>query len=380
MPKNISLLIKPSSSNCNLGCKYCFYYDVAANRDHKSYGLMQPSTMDALIKKALESATDHVTFAFQGGEPTLIGLDYFKNFVSTVNQYKSTQTIHYAIQTNGTQLDEDFCAFLHEHHFLVGLSLDGPKDMHDLNRLDTKKKGTFKTVDQAAKLMTKHKVEFNILTVVTKNTVRHVQKIYRYFKTQNYQYLQFIPCISDFNDATLKPYNITPKDYGEFLIQLFDLWYQDILQGERISIRLFDNYVQMLLGMPPESCDMNGFCSVNPVIEADGSVYPCDFYVLDQWKLGNINNDALKDMMFGDLAKEFLASGNHHAKECDTCPYLRLCRSGCRRHKEMFVDTKNMATEDLYDNYFCEAYKMFFSHSAQKLQHLARYIQSQQRV
>ncbi len=152
MPKNISLLIKPSSSNCNLGCKYCFYYDVAANRDHKSYGLMQPSTMDALIKKALESATDHVTFAFQGGEPTLIGLDYFKNFVSTVNQYKSTQTIHYAIQTNGTQLDEDFCTFLHEHHFLVGLSLDGPKDMHDLNRLDTKKKGTFKTVDQAAKI------------------------------------------------------------------------------------------------------------------------------------------------------------------------------------------------------------------------------------
>jgi uncharacterized protein len=336
--------------------------------------------MEALIIKALDSATDHITFAFQGGEPTLIGLDYFKKFVKTVNQHISTQTIHYAIQTNGTLLNDEFCAFLHQNNFLVGLSLDGPKDMHDLNRIDAKKGGSFKSVDQAARLMTKYKVDFNILTVVTKNTVRHVQKIYRYFKSQGYQYLQFIPCISDFNDSKLQAFNITPEEYGNFLVQLFDLWYQDITNGEHVSIRLFDNYVQMLLGMPPESCDMNGFCSVNPVIEADGSVYPCDFYVLDQWKLGNINTDSLESMITGALAHNFVSSGSKHAEECDACPYYQLCRSGCRRHKEMFADTHSKSDQDLYDNYFCESYKIFFKHSADKLQQVARFVRSRQGI
>jgi uncharacterized protein len=380
MLKNISLLIKPSSSNCNLACKYCFYYDVAANRDYESFGFMQASTMKSLIIKALDSATDHITFAFQGGEPTLIGLDYFKDFVATVNQHISTQTIHYAIQTNGTLLTDEFCAFLHQNNFLVGLSLDGPKDMHDLNRIDAKKSGSFKSVDQAARLMAKHKVDFNILTVVTKNTVRHVQKIYRYFKSQGYQYLQFIPCISDFNDSKLQAFNITPEEYGNFLVQLFDLWYQDIIKGEHISIRLFDNYVQMLLGMPPESCDMNGFCSVNPVIEADGSVYPCDFYVLDQWKLGNIKADSLESMISGALAHNFVSSGSKRAEECDSCTYYQLCRSGCRRHKEMFADTHAKSDQDLHDNYFCESYKIFFHHSSDKLKQIARFVRSRQGI
>ena len=380
MLKNISLLIKPSSSNCNLACKYCFYYDVAANRDHESFGFMEDSTMETLILKALDSATDHITFAFQGGEPTVIGLDYYKKFVNTVNQHIHNQSIHYALQTNGTLLTDEFCDFLHQNNFLVGLSLDGPKDMHDLNRIDAKKNGSFKSVDQAARLMTKHKVDFNILTVVTKSTVRHVQKIYRYFKSQGYHYLQFIPCISDFNDSKLQAYNITPKEYGNFLVQLFDLWYQDIINGEHISIRLFDNYVQMLLGMPPESCDMNGFCSVNPVVEADGSVYPCDFYVLDQWQLGNIHTDSLENMIGSTLAHDFISSGSPHAEECDACPYFPLCRSGCRRHKEMYADTLAFADPNSHENYFCESYKLFFKHSADKLQHLARLISSRQRI
>ncbi len=377
MPKNISLLIKPASSSCNLGCKYCFYYDVASHRDFKNYGFMSHEVTESLIKKTLESTSHHVTFAFQGGEPTLIGLDYFRDFVALVKQYQTTQTIHYAIQTNGTQLDDAFCSFFHDHHFLVGLSMDGPKEAHDLNRLDTHKKGTFKSVDHAAKLLTKHLVDFNILSVVTKNTVRHTQKIYRYFRSKNYNFLQFIPCISDFEDATLKPYNITAEDYGQFLIQLFDLWYQDLLDGNQVSIRLFDNYVQMLLGIPPESCDMNGFCSVNPVVEADGSVYPCDFYVLDTWKLGHIVTDDFENMLQSSVAKEFVTSSQHLCNDCKACPYIQLCRSGCRRHKEMYADTQNASdirNTPLDKNYFCTAYRLFFDHSFTKLQHIARLV------
>ncbi len=293
----VSVMIKPSSSGCNLGCKYCFYYDVAANREHKSFGFMNDETLENLIMKTFKDVTHQVTFAFQGGEPTLIGLDYFRKFIDLVAEYNTDRIpINYAIQTNGTLLDDEFCDFLGKHKFLVGLSMDGPKEIHDLNRLDQNRKGTFKLVDRAAKLLNKHSVDFNILTVVTKGNATHVHKIYSYFKKQKYNYMQFIPCINDFNDPVPKPYSLTPEIYGKFLVDLFDLWYDDIKSGRQVSIRMFDNYVQMMLGMPPESCDMNGFCSVNAIVEADGSIYPCDFYVLDQWKLGNINESGLEEL------------------------------------------------------------------------------------
>lgn len=361
----LSILIKPASSLCDLRCKYCFYADVTDHRNVKSYGIMEEGTVDALIKRAFDYADPAVTFAFQGGEPTLIGLDYFKSFVSLVkhNNTKSIR-INYAIQTNGTLLDDDFCAFFKENNFLVGLSMDGPKEVHDLNRLDPKRKGTFKDVDKAAKLLDKHKVDFNILTVVTKGTCRHITKIYNYFKKQGYRYLQFIPCINDFNDTTMKPYSITPDDYGKFLVDLFDLWYKDFMSGYTVSIRTFDNYVQMLLGLPPESCDMNGYCSVNPVIESDGSVYPCDFYVLDEWRLGNINTSTFGDLMQNDTAKKFLTSGKNVPDKCRSCDYFGLCRSGCRRHKEMEQDS-------LITNYFCESYIYFFDRTYDRLKQMA---------
>ncbi len=363
--KALSVLIKPSSSSCNLACKYCFYYDVAANREHKSYGFMEDSTLLELIDKSIEEVSEQITFAFQGGEPLLIGLDYFKSFVRLVKE-KNTKgiQINYAIQTNGTLLNDDFCGFFKENNFLIGLSMDGPKDVHDLNRLDPKRKGTFKDVDKAARLLTKYNVDFNILTVVTKGTVRHISKIYTYFKKQGYRYLQFIPCLNDINDSSNKPYTLTPEDYGKFLVELFDLWYKDFMTGYTVSIRTFDNYIQMLLGLPPESCDMNGFCSVNPVIESDGSVYPCDFYVLDEWKLGHLNTSSFHELLNNDIAHKFLASGQIVAEKCKQCQYYGLCRSGCRRHKEM--DQDNLMT-----NYFCESYIYFFDHTLDRMKQMA---------
>lgn len=363
--KALSILIKPSSSGCNLGCKYCFYYDVAANREQKSYGFMKDGTLNELVDKSIHEVSEQITFAFQGGEPTLIGLDYFKSFVDLVKvKNNKGLKINYAIQTNGTLLTDEFCEFFSENKFLVGLSMDGPKDVHDLNRLDANRKGTFKDVDKAAKLLNKHKVDFNILTVVTKGTVRHINKIYTYFKKQDYRYLQFIPCINDFNDTSKKPYTLTPDDYGKFLVELFDLWYKDFKNNHHVSIRTFDNYVQMLLGMPPESCDMNGFCSVNPVIESDGSVYPCDFYVLDEWKLGNINNNTFEELMKTDVANRFLTSGRNIPDKCRECNYFNLCRSGCRRHKEMEQD-------NLITNYFCESYIYFFERTYDRIKEMA---------
>jgi len=370
--KTLSLLIKPSSANCNLSCKYCFYNDVAANRVHKSFGFMDDHTLETLIKKTFANVTHQVTFAFQGGEPTLIGIEYFKKFVSYVNQYKSNQSIHFAIQTNGTMLTDEFCKFFYDNKFLVGLSLDGTKEVHNLNRLDARQKGTFNTVNKAAKLLQKHNVDFNILTVITKGSIRHVRQIYNYFASEGYRYLQFIPCINDFNDSKLKSYNITPADYAKFLVELFDLWYNDFIKGQQVSIRMFDNYVHMLMGMQPESCDMNGFCSINPVVEADGSIYPCDFYVLDQWNLGNINDSDLEEIITNEKATKFLSTGHHHEDRCRTCKYANLCRSGCRRHKEMYLDENGLSTGDSYANYFCNSYIYFFDHCVSKLEHIAK--------
>jgi uncharacterized protein len=375
---NISILIKPSSSNCNLGCKYCFYYDVAAHREHKSFGFMEEPRVTSLIEKAFMTGSQQVKFVFQGGEPTLIGLEYFRFFVNEVNRLKENQTVNYAIQTNGTLLNDDFCDFFHENRFLVGISLDGPKDVHDMNRLNSKGQGTFKEVNRAADLLVKYGVEFNIVAVVTKASVRHVRKIYQYFKNQDYRYLQFIPCINDFDESELKPYNITPQEYGEFLVELFEMWYSDIIIGNPISIRTFDNYVQMLLGMPPESCDMNGFCSVNPVVEADGSVYPCDFYVLDQWKLGNIKDDEFEVLMKSEVASSFVASGQHVDEKCHSCEYFHLCRGGCRRHKEMYQNLNGINNGELGINYFCESYLNFFDKCYVKLKNVASMIRSKQ--
>lgn len=286
--RSVHIMIKPASGMCNLNCRYCFYHDIVEKREQRSYGFMEEKTLEAVVRKGLAAATQDCTIAFQGGEPTLIGLDFYRSVVALQKKYNVNRVrIHNAIQTNGLALNAEWADFLRENRFLVGISLDGVKATHDVNRLDAHGAGTFNRVMQAVQLLESRGVEYNILTVVNRQTAAHAGQIYSFYKRNRLRYLQFIPCLDPIGDAPGgEPYSLTPADYGDFLCALFDLWYRDAKRGEAVSIRQFENYIEMLLGCPPEACGMAGVCGMQHVVEADGSVYPCDFYVLDGYRLG----------------------------------------------------------------------------------------------
>jgi uncharacterized protein len=189
----------------------------------------------------------------------------------------------------------------------------------------------------------------------------------------HFQYIQFIPCLDGLQEEPgTNKYSLLPKAYGHFMCQLFDCWYKDFINGERISIRMFDNIVQMLLGYQPESCDLYGHCSSNTVIEGDGSVYPCDFYVLDEWRLGNINEHGFVELKSQVIAQQFVESSHQKDEVCLACEFLNVCRTGCRRHKEVLIDGQ------VGKSYFCEAYKTFYGYTLSRFKEIARMIYNRQ--
>ncbi len=366
----ITLLIKPASSLCNMRCKYCFYHDVASNRQVASYGVMRADTLESLVKKALAYADGVCTFAFQGGEPTLAGIAFFEKLIEFENKYNTKKvSINHAIQTNGYLINDRFAKFFASHNFLVGLSVDGSRDIHNSLRVDAEGKGTFDKVMRAAKLFDKYHVEYNILCVVTNFIARHGSQVYSFFKKNNFRFLQFIQCLDGF-DGEKYAYSLTPQRYAAFLKNTFDYYYNDFLNGDYISIRMFDNYVTMLAGGRAECCGMSGVCSCNPIVEGDGSVYPCDFYVIDKYKIGNVADDSFEAMFNSDAAKTFVEESRYIALKCRTCKWLNICRGGCRRLREPFEDGKPVL------NQFCESYYEFFEYAYDRMCRMARVIQA----
>jgi uncharacterized protein len=364
----INYLIKPASSNCNLKCKYCFYHSIAENREIASYGIMDNDTLETIVKKGLEYAHGICSFAFQGGEPTIAGLAFFERLIELEQKYntKKLKVIN-SIQTNGMFIDEKWAKFLHDNNFLVGLSLDGPKEVHNLNRVDSKATGTFNQVMKTVELFNKYEVEYNILYVVTANSARFAGKIYNFFKDNGFKYLQFISCLDPLNEVPGKnKYSLKPKDLEKFLKVTFDNWYEDCIKGNYISIRYFDNLLAILLGQKPEACNMTGKCTCNCIIESDGGIYPCDFYVIDKWYLGNIKEKEIEDMVNSEVAKEFVEESLKLTLECTTCKWHGLCRGGCRRERNSFGNDSGG------ENYYCSAYKSFFEYSYDRLINVAR--------
>lgn len=368
------LLVKPSSGACNLRCKYCFYADEMNCRDVARRPFMTKELFSIIVDKAVEhlvfqnGSDKNLSIGFQGGEPTLSGLEFFKYAVEkTKNALPSEYTVSYFIQTNGIGIDDEWASFFKENNFLVGLSIDGTSELHDKNRVDVNGTGTHKRVNDAARILKKHGCDFNILTVVTREIARYPQKIYGYYKRLGFDFQQYIPCISPLNGEQT-PYALTPERYATFLCRLFDLWYADLVTGNPVYNREFENFVGILLGRHPEECGMVGVCSVQYLIESDGSVYPCDFYALDDHYLGNLSSDSFADI---DKAREtlgFIERSRKLSDECKSCTYLPLCRGGCYRNRDK--DGKNR---------FCLAYKRFFDYALPRLSNVARTILDSQR-
>ena len=364
--KTLNIMLKPASSLCNMKCRYCFYADVVSSRCTSSYGIMTEDTVDAIIASVyseLESG-DRVHFAFQGGEPTLAGLPFFRHFTAVASQREDI-TVSFALQTNGLELNEEWCGFLKENNFLVGLSLDILPEIHDSARVDSQNQGTYKKITEVLELLKKTGVAFNILCTLTNSLARHPRQVWNQLVKLNIDFVQFTPCLGDLEGTAKNPYTLTPQRFSDFYIQLFQYWFEDYKKDKGRSIKLFDDVVnQMVLGRPT-NCGMNGMCTPQLVVEADGSTYPCDFYCLDQYKMGNIAHEPVSALLSSAQVTEFINRPHTQPKLCANCKYRIFCGGSCKRlQKEMCCNV---------DDNFC-GYKAFLDKCGGELHRLAQQI------
>lgn len=371
MPPMIHVMMKPASGLCNMRCKYCFYADETEKREVANYGMMTEETVKNVIDKALNYASREVTFAFQGGEPTLTGLDFFRMVTAYVKEKNTKKLmVNYALQTNGLLLDDAWCAFFKDNHFLIGVSLDGNKELHDRNRVDAAGNGTYDRVVNGIRFLEKHGVDFNILTVLTSEVCRRFFKVYKDYDKNGWDYQQYIPCLDPLEEKRGGyPWSLSPDRFADYLKTAFDCWYRDAMEGHKKYHRYFDNLLLMLNGQPPEACGMGGRCGMQYVVEADGSVYPCDFYMLDPYRLGNLNEQSFEELDKKRSEIGFVEKSIAPDPGCMTCEWKGLCRGGCRRDRDYFE-------AGIGKNYFCSAYKEFFRYAYPRLKevyyHLTR--------
>lgn len=374
MPE-ITLLIKPASGLCNMKCDYCFYADEMHCRTQASYGIMSDFVMEQVVQKALAHASKTCTFLFQGGEPTLAGLSFYQKWMACEEKYNQKQIkIIHALQTNGYLLQEDWCRFFAQRQYLIGLSIDGVKSTHNACRKDAQGEGTyFKALDAAARLRNAG-ASFNILTVVTKHIATNIRRIYESYRRHGFVWQQYIACLDPLRALPgSMDYSLTPELYGQFLTDLFHLWKFDLQNGRQPYIRQFENYIGILLGYEPECCEQRGICSFQNVVEADGSVYPCDFYALDHYKLGNLCTDDFATITEREKQSNFLTRFEHPSDTCAACRYYFLCRGGCCRHREQ--------PGALYgQNYFCESYQMFFDACLTEMEEIGNLIKAKKSI
>ncbi|WP_179394149.1 radical SAM/SPASM domain-containing protein [Lacticaseibacillus absianus] len=344
MKKTVNLLIKPASALCNLRCKYCFYANISSIREVRSYGKMKAAVVDEMIPNVYADLNDgdELSIAFQGGEPTLAGLSYFEHFIDVIEQQPKRVKVHYAIQTNGTIMSELWMPLLRDHHFLVGLSIDGGPLYHDLNRVDTHERGTFWRVLKTKALFDQYGIDYNVLCVLTNELAKHPQKVYKFFQEQDVQFIQFIPCLDDLDATAKSDFALTPERFASFYQQLFPLWCNELKAGRYRSVKLFDDVLNLFLHGQVNACGLTGQCQIQYVIEADGSVYPCDFYALDEYRLGYIQESTLRELFSQPIAFDWLNNKRTLPTYCDTCPFKQMCCGGCKRMKDaMYVAPSN---------------------------------------
>lgn len=327
--------------------------------------------MERLIQRSFEALgpSGTISFAFQGGEPLLAGLDFFKAFVTQVRtSCPENVSVNYAIQTNGLLLTKEWSEFLKENHFLVGVSLDGWRENHDRFRRAKRPSAGWDTALHAARQLIQAGVPVNALCVVTKPVAEEPDRAYQTLKQLGFRFQQYIACLDPCEAARgQQPYSLKPDLYRKFLCRLFDLWYADWKRGDYVSVRLFEDYIHLLLRDGASTCSTCGQCGGYLLVEADGTVYPCDFFALDKWALGHIQDRSFAELATSKAAGRFLGLKEYRPKKCASCSWEALCNGGCKRDWEWQESEGSLQTK----NYYCHSFETFFRHAFPRLCEIA---------
>ena len=364
-PRISSLLIKPVSAVCNLDCAYCFYLDREAD-PYKALPArrMTLETLERLVDTYLFYSYPNSIFAFQGGEPTLAGLPFFEKLVEFQKKHgRNGQSVSNSLQTNAVLLDRNWCELFRSYNWLLGVSLDGPEEVNDRYRFNKEGRGTWKKVVASIELLQSEKVEFNVLCVLSQANAGRPKELYRFFRRLGIDNMQFIPLAEFDPRGEPLPFTISPEQYGQFLCELFELWWPE---RRKVRIRLFDNIAEALAGQKPGTCTMHETCDSYVVVEHNGDVYPCDFFVESAWKLGNIELESWSEIARRTRRYSFASKKTLAHPECQACEYQSICHGGCPK----FRRGPHARFEDL--DYFCQAYKMIYARSVGPLREEVR--------
>lgn len=366
------VLVKPAGPDCNLGCKYCFYLEKSALFPSQRKHRMSEQTLEILIKQVATQSGDSVAIAWQGGEPTLMGLEFYQKAVALEQQYGKGKIWGNALQTNGTLLNKDWAVFLAEYQFLVGLSLDGPRHIHDYYRLTDKGKPSWERVVHSYDLLSSCGVAMNAMCCVTDYSANYAEELYEYYKSLGLEWMQFIPVVeTDKNDPTkAASFSLSAKKYATFLKRIFELWVNDFSQGEPTThIRNFESLFYTYVGLPSPECTLLPECGAYPTVEHNGNVYSCDFFVEHKWKLGNIHKNKLVEMLNSNRQTEFGKMKGVLPAKCHHCKWYKHCFGGCT--KDRIKDPKDAGMPRFCNTTieFLEYADPFFRDLAKKWQH-----------
>ena len=385
--KPLYVMLKPTGAHCNLACKYCYYLEKNKLYPTAQRHLMSDEILEQFTREYIEAQTmNQVLFTWHGGEPLLRSIDFYRKALSLQQKYAGGRRIDNVIQTNGTLLTDEWCEFFAQNHWLVGISIDGPQPYHDHYRLTAAGKPSWKKVMQGIKLLKKHGVEWNAMAVVNAYNANHPLEFYRFFKENGCQFLQFTPIVerltrhedgrtlaslADKDEISLSEASVAPEQWGYFLCAIFDEWVRKDVG--KIFVEIFDCTLANWMGISPGICAYSKECGHAGVMEHNGDVYSCDHFVFPEYKLGNIRDHSLIDMLYGEQQQEF--SRLKHSslpRQCKECDMEFACHGEC---------PKNRFMKDKYGdsglNYLCPGYYHYYQHVAPYMDYMKQELMSQ---
>ncbi len=362
-----SVLVKPSGPDCNLGCTYCFYLKKETLFPETKTHRMSPEIQEEMIRQLMQQSGDSISIGWQGGEPSLMGLDFYKKAIELEQKYGHGQSVGNGFQTNGLLLDREWSRFFKKYDWLIGLSLDGPEHVHDHYRLDKGHRKTWAKVRENAEMLLSDGVAVNAMCCITDYSSDKAEELYNYYKNLGFTWMQFIPVVERDPDDPSKaaPYSLTDEKFGEFLIKLFDLWLADFKDGKpTTSVRHFESVFYSYVGLEAPECSFMKECGAYVVIEHNGNVYSCDFFVEPRHKLGNIRHEKIVNLLNSKKQDEFGKAKTILPRKCRFCKWNTKCYGGCTKDRIKDSSDHNQPR-------FCNSYQMFFEHADDVLKRIA---------